>query len=251
MTATWTWTRWSPRGAGNGNYIEALGGDNGLYGTGWDWIIRAFELAREYFPNAKLMLNDFSITNDGNATTRYLQIIGLLKARGLIDLVGIQGHAFEYNYNNLAGSAATHAANLARLAATELPIYVTEFDIDGIDKLAPVEVVYGYGNMNDSAYRAFAKDGVKAIIHAGTGNGSVGKQIVPVLQELRSQGVQIIRSARVAGGGFVLRNAEQPDDKYDWIVTDDQLPQKARILMALALTQTNDSKALQQVFWKY
>ena len=122
-----------PRGPTNGNYIEALGGDNGLYGTGWDWIIRAFELAREYFPNAQLMLNDFSITNDGNATTRYLEIIELLKARGLIDLVGVQGHAFEYNYNNLPGSAATHTANLARLAATELPIYVTEFDIDGID----------------------------------------------------------------------------------------------------------------------
>ena len=28
-----------PRGATNGNDIEALGGDNGLYGTGWDWII--------------------------------------------------------------------------------------------------------------------------------------------------------------------------------------------------------------------
>ncbi len=122
-----------PRGATNGNYIEALGGDNGLYGTGWDWIIRAFELAREYFPNAQLMLNDFSITNDGNATTRYLEIIELLKARGLIDLVGIQGHAFEFNYNNLPGSAATHTANLARLAAAGLPIYVTEFDIDGID----------------------------------------------------------------------------------------------------------------------
>jgi endo-1,4-beta-xylanase len=122
-----------PRGATNGNYIEALGGDNGLYGTGWDWIIRAFELAREYFPTAQLMLNDYSITNDGNATTRYLEIIQLLQARGLIDLVGIQGHAFEFNYNNLAGSAATHTANLARLAAAGLPIYVTEFDIDGID----------------------------------------------------------------------------------------------------------------------
>ena len=54
----------------NGNYIEALGG-NGV--TGWDWIINAFTLARQYFPNAKLMLNDYSITNDGNATTTYLQ----------------------------------------------------------------------------------------------------------------------------------------------------------------------------------
>ena len=55
------------------------------------------------FPNAKLMLNDYSITNDGNATTRYLQIIKLLKERGLIDLVGVQGHAFEFNYNDLRG----------------------------------------------------------------------------------------------------------------------------------------------------
>ena len=106
-----------PRGPGNGNYIDALGGDNGLYGTGWDWVIRAFELARQSFPTAHLLLNDYGITNDGNATTRYLQIIELLQARGLIDGIGIQAHAFEYNYNNLAGSAATHTANLARLAA--------------------------------------------------------------------------------------------------------------------------------------
>jgi endo-1,4-beta-xylanase len=121
---------------GSGGYYEALGGA-GV--TGHDWIINAFMLAREYFPNAKLMLNDFSITNDGNATTAYLQIIELLKARGLIDLVGVQGHAFEYNYNNLPGTAATHTANLARLAAAGLPIYVTEFDIDGVDAIFGVQ----------------------------------------------------------------------------------------------------------------
>jgi endo-1,4-beta-xylanase len=119
-----------PRGATNGNYIDALGGSGD---SGWDWIINAFTLAREYFPNAKLVLNDYSITNDGNATTNYLTIIGLLESHGLIDHIGIQGHAFEFNYNNLPGSAATHRANLARLAATGLPIYVTEFDIDGAD----------------------------------------------------------------------------------------------------------------------
>jgi len=127
----------------------------------------------------------------------------------------------------------------------------SEFDIEKIEKLAPVEVVYGYGNMNDAAYRAHAKGGVKAIIHAGTGNGSVGKQIVPTLQELRGQGIQIIRSARVVGGGFVLRNAEQPDDKYDWVVAHDLNPQKARILAAVALTKTQDSKDLQRIFWEY
>jgi glutamin-(asparagin-)ase len=126
----------------------------------------------------------------------------------------------------------------------------SEFDIDKIERLAPVEVAYGYGNMSDMAYRAFGKD-VKAVIHAGTGNGSVAKHIVPVLQELRGKGVQVIRSSRVTGGGFVLRNAEQPDDKYDWVVAHDLNPQKARILAAVALTSTQDSKELQRIFWEY
>ena len=119
-----------PRGATNGNYIEALGG-NGV--TGWDWIINAFTLAREYFPNAKLVLNDYSITNDGNATTNYLH--HHQPAQGVVassTTSAIQGHAFEFNYNKPAPTA-THRANLARLAATGLPIYVTEFDIDGAD----------------------------------------------------------------------------------------------------------------------
>jgi glutamin-(asparagin-)ase len=100
------------------------------------------------------------------------------------------------------------------------------------------------------AYEAAGKSGIKALIHGGTGNGSVADRIVPALQDLRGQGVQIIRSSRVPDG-FVLRNAEQPDDKYDWVVAHDLKPQKARILAAVALTKTNDSKELQRIFWQY
>ncbi|SCU82567.1 Glutaminase-asparaginase [Cupriavidus necator] len=126
----------------------------------------------------------------------------------------------------------------------------TQWDIDKIDKLPEVAVLYAYGNANPAAVDAAVKSGAKAIIYAATGNGSVGDYMVDSLKAARAKGVQIVRASRT-GSGVVVRNAEQPDDKYDWIVTDDQLPQKARILMALALTQTNDSKALQQVFWKY
>lgn len=112
---------------GGGFYCNALGGA-GV--TGWDWIIKAFEMARAHFPNAKLMLNDYSIANDGNATTRYLQIIQLLKDRNLIDLIGIQGHAFS---TTEAAPMTNFRANIDRLAATGLPIYVTELDIDGND----------------------------------------------------------------------------------------------------------------------
>lgn len=112
---------------GCGNYYEALGGAGT---TGWDWIITAFTLARQYFPNAELMLNDYSITNDGNATTRYLEIIELLQEQGLIDLIGDQGHAFS---TTEPAPMPNHRANLDRLAATGLPIYITELDVDGND----------------------------------------------------------------------------------------------------------------------
>jgi glutamin-(asparagin-)ase len=125
----------------------------------------------------------------------------------------------------------------------------SEFDIEKIDALAPVEIAYGYGNVSDT--KALADKGAKAIIHAGTGNGSVAARVVPGLRELRAKGVQIIRSSHVNAGGFVLRNAEQPDDQYDWVVAHDLNPQKARILAAVALTRTNDSKELQRIFWEY
>ncbi|WP_262137802.1 asparaginase [Pseudomonas sp. Marseille-Q5117] len=127
----------------------------------------------------------------------------------------------------------------------------SEFDSKNIKSLPDVEIAYSYGNVSDTAYKALAQAGAKAIIHAGTGNGSVSSRVVPSLQALRKDGVQIIRSSHVNAGGFVLRNAEQPDDKYDWVVAHDLNPQKARILAMVALTKTNDSKELQRMFWEY
>lgn len=126
----------------------------------------------------------------------------------------------------------------------------SEFNIDEITALPAVDIVYGYGNVPATAIDAFGKSGAKALVLAGTGNGSVADRIVPVLQKLRSDGVQIIRSSRVSDG-FVIRNAEQPDDKYDWVVAHDLKPQKARILAMVALTKTNDPKQLQRIFWEY
>ncbi|MCB0646667.1 MAG: endo-1,4-beta-xylanase [Saprospiraceae bacterium] len=113
----------APFGAGKGNYGNALGGNGS---TGWDWIIESFKLAREKFPKSHLMINDYSIVNNDASTTQYLQIINLLKARNLIDGVGVQAHAF-----STRGSSTQMKNNLDRLAATGLPLYATELDIDG------------------------------------------------------------------------------------------------------------------------
>lgn len=110
-------------GNGGGNYIDALGGDGT---SGWDWILTAFRMARQHFPTAKLMINDFNILSSTANATRYREIIELLQAENLIDAIGMQGHAF-----STGGSAASMIAILDQLATTGLPIQITELDIDG------------------------------------------------------------------------------------------------------------------------
>jgi endo-1,4-beta-xylanase len=117
-----------PDGGGSparANYKNALGGNGS---TGWDWLINAFKLARKYLPKAKLLINDYGIINDNTATTSYAQIINLLKDRGLIDGIGVQGHRFELE------SADTNSlkSNLDKLAATGLPVYISEFDLGNL-----------------------------------------------------------------------------------------------------------------------
>ncbi len=111
-------------GNGGGNYLEALGG-NGA--TGWDWVLNSFRLARQYFPaTTKLMINDYNVENNPVNAQRYMTIINLLKAENLIDIVGMQGHAFSTRI-----PSADLKANLDFIASAGLPIQITELDIDG------------------------------------------------------------------------------------------------------------------------
>jgi len=126
----------------------------------------------------------------------------------------------------------------------------SEFDIDSMGPIPNVEIAMGYEGVAPTAIEALGKSGIKALIHGGPGNGSVADRIVPYLQKVRSDGIVVIRSSRVPDG-FVIRNAEQPDDKYDWVAAHDLRPQKARILAMVALTKTSDTKELQRIFWEY
>ena len=115
-------------GANNGAsipYLQQNASKYGPYGTGWDYIIYAFAKAREYMPNAILVLNDYGIISNPNAINQHLAIVKILKDRGLIDAVGIQSHNF--NVDNM--SASQLKTNLDLLAKGGLPIHVTELDI--------------------------------------------------------------------------------------------------------------------------
>jgi len=111
---------------GGANYEKALGGKGA---TGWDWVITAFRLAREYMPaNTKLLINDYNVINDNSATTSYVQIINLLKGQGLIDGIGLQCHDGEIENTDTT----TLRGNLVRLAGTGVPIYISEMDLGNL-----------------------------------------------------------------------------------------------------------------------
>lgn len=112
------------------SYSEAIGG--GTNGD-WRWIANSFTWAREYCPNATLILNDFNNVEFGNQNQHFIDIVRAVQALGApVDAVGAQAHGL---------SGANSTANMITLLTklhedTGLPVYITEYDIDQNDDAA-------------------------------------------------------------------------------------------------------------------
>lgn len=126
----------------------------------------------------------------------------------------------------------------------------SEFDVSGLTSLPRVDIVYHYAGNEGTMIDAAVQAGARGIVHAGTGNGSIAKAEYPAVENALKQGVVFVRSARV-GNGIIARNGEANDDKYGFVASDNLNPQKARILLMLALTKTTDVKEIQRMFWEY
>lgn len=126
----------------------------------------------------------------------------------------------------------------------------TVFDVTGKTSLPKVGIVYGYANADPVMTEALIDAGYEGIVHAGVGNGNIHKHVFPALIKAREKGIQIVRSSRIPTGASTL-NAEVDDKANRFIAALDLNPQKARILLMLALTQTKDWQEIQRMFLKY
>jgi L-asparaginase len=126
----------------------------------------------------------------------------------------------------------------------------SEFDVQGVAKLPRVDILYAYADMPADAIDAAVANGAKGIVIAGVGNGNMNKASVEAAARAVQGGVVVVRSSRVATGS-VGRNVELDDDKLGFIASDELNPQKARILLSLALLKPRDPKALQELFYTY
>jgi L-asparaginase len=125
----------------------------------------------------------------------------------------------------------------------------TEFDIAQVTTMPRVDVIFASMDMSPALIDASAT-GAKGIVIAGVGNGNMNKASVDAAAAAVKKGVVVVRSSRVATG-LVGRNVELDDDKLGFIASDELNPQKARILLSLALLKTRTPKELQEMFTKY
>ena len=117
-------------------------------------------------------------------------------------------------------------------------------------KFPRVDIVYMYADAPSDMIDMLVAKKVEGIVIAGVGNGNFNKAYMEAVKRAVAAGVIVCRASRTPSGRVVLHD-EINDDELGTIVSDDLTPQKARILLMLALTKTKDKKQLQDIFFKY
>lgn len=122
----------SPYGNGN-KIVEALGGDNGQY----TFVTTAFKMARERWPKAILIYNDYNTVQwdkDGG-----INLINTIKKNGApVDAYGLQAHDMTTQGGGAGGTGGGGSClNINTLKSTieeiwnktQMPMFISEYDI--------------------------------------------------------------------------------------------------------------------------
>ncbi|OOF71022.1 L-asparaginase 2 [Rodentibacter caecimuris] len=126
----------------------------------------------------------------------------------------------------------------------------TPFNVDNLTELPKVGIIYAYSNMPTEPLKALLNADYRGIITAGVGNGNVNTENLQLLEKAAKNGVAVVRSSRVPTG-YTTRDAEVDDSQYGFSAAGTLNPQKARVLLQLALTQTQDPNQIQQYFEEF
>jgi len=126
--------------------------------------------------------------------------------------------------------------------------YLTAFDVSDRTTLPRVDINYTYLGSDDMVIQAAIQKGCKGLINAGVGHGNMPDSIRRSLSMAVSKGIVVVAGSRV-GTGMVT--PVPINEKSGFISAMMHTPQKARILLMLALTRTSDTKEIQHIFNEY
>lgn len=117
------------------------------------------------------------------------------------------------------------------------------------DILPRVDIIYTHCDDDGVLIDAAVKAGAQGIIYAGSGMGSVHCGAEQALVQAAKHGIIVVRSTRVSEGRVLPANSKW--DEAGFISGGNLNPQKARILLQLALTQTHSTREVQRFFDEY
>jgi len=126
----------------------------------------------------------------------------------------------------------------------------SEFDISNVSQLPRVDILYAYADMSADLIDASVAKGAKGIVIAGVGNGNMNAASLRAVANAARKGLVVVRSSRVVTG-TVGRNVEVNDDELKLVASDELNPQKARILLMLALLKPRSLAEIQNLFYTY
>ncbi len=128
----------------------------------------------------------------------------------------------------------------------------SEFDVRALANLPAVDILYSYVEPSTALVAALTAGGVQGIVVAGTGAGGMSTRerdaFKPLLSGPEATRPVVVRSNRT-GNGRVLPQAES--DVLGMVPGDNLSPQKARVLLMLALTKTRDLAEIRRMFAEY
>ena len=126
----------------------------------------------------------------------------------------------------------------------------SQLSLDGVTTLPRVDIIMAHENMDGALINAAVAAGAQGLIVAGVGNGNMTKAALDALAAQSKKGIVCVRASRVPTGR-VGRNVEVNDDELGLVASLELNPQKARVLLRLALTKTKDLKQIQRYFDEY
>lgn len=127
----------------------------------------------------------------------------------------------------------------------------TPFTLSGLAAPLPrVDVIFAHAGVDRTLIDAAVRAGAAGLVLAGVGSGNLHERAFDAAADASAAGVAVVRASRT-GGGLVERNVEVDDDRHGFIAAGDLNPQKARVLLQLALTRTRDPREIQTMFDTY
>lgn len=124
------------------------------------------------------------------------------------------------------------------------------FDIGMDTELPRVDIVYMYADASGGMIDYLVSQKVGGIVIAGVGNGNMNESFAAAVKRATDSGIAVVRASRSPTGRVILENEEE-ERNLGTVVSDDLSPQKARVLLMLALTQTRDRNEIQNYFYTY